>query len=213
MSKKSVTHAHRSQQIEMAAEEQKKNKSERRKKIAKKRQCDTTNGQKRSQNFVFAKVLPYIDLRQQHASYKKLCVLATLGIISCFSNSIIGCFENSLRPSISVCLLKICTFLFSRFQTALSLILKCSRNPKYTAEFEWKRNEKKTERNTKKTMHKIFCARDLDTRFKQKLCRLRSKTAEVATDTSNGNGSITTTTNNNKKKQHCQLLFGLWIED
>lgn len=59
-------------------------------------------------------------------------------------------------------------------------------------------------------MHKIYCARDLDTRFKQKLCRLRSKTAEVATDTSNGNGSITTTTTNNKKNNtvsYC-LVYG-----
>lgn len=156
MSKKSVTHAHRSQLIEMAAEKQKKNKSERRKKMAKKWQCDTTNGQKRSQNFVLAKVLSYIDLRQQHASYKKLCVLATLEIISCFSNSIIGCFENSLRPSISVCLLKICTFLFGRFQTSLSLILKCSRNPKYYSRI---RMEKKRKEN--RTQHKKNHAQNL----------------------------------------------------
>lgn len=73
-------------------------------------------------------------------------------------------------------------------------------------------NGKETKRKPnaahKKAMHKIYCARDLDIRFKRKLCRLRSKTAEVAADTSNG--SITTTTTNNKKTNtvsYC-LVYG-----
>lgn len=77
-------------------------------------------------------------------------------------------------------------------------------------------NGKETKRKPnaahKKAMHKIYCARDLDIRFKRKLCRLRSKTAEVATDTSNGNGSITTTTNNNNNKKPT-LSATVWFMD